>query len=187
MEVNKLKAIDIMMMEHKNILRMLQVTRKYCLKILKNEPVDYQDFYKIIDFVRNYADKHHHGKEEIMLFNRMSEELGSAAEKLVKHGMLVEYDLGRLHMSDLEEALKKLESGDEEAKLDIIAAAMGYVNLLKRHIHKEDNVVFKFAENNLKNINLICVPRCALLLKKMVEIQFMLKLWLMKPLKSLIQ
>ncbi|NLM43903.1 MAG: hemerythrin domain-containing protein [Clostridiales bacterium] len=145
-----MNSINTMMMEHKNILRMLEVTRKYCLKILKNEVVDYDDFYKIIDFVRNYADKHHHGKEEMMLFNRMTEELGTIAEKLVKHGMLVEHDLGRLYMSELEEALKKLEAGNEEAKLDIIASAMGYVNLLKRHIHKEDNVVYKFAENNLK-------------------------------------
>jgi len=145
-----LNSINIMMMEHQNILKMLEVTRKYCLKVLKNEAVAYEDFYKIIDFVRNYADKHHHGKEEIMLFNRMTEELGFAAEKLVKHGMLVEHDMGRLYMSELEEALRKLEAGDEEAKLDIIANAMGYVNLLKRHIHKEDNVVYKFAENNLK-------------------------------------
>ncbi|MGI5998692.1 MAG: hemerythrin domain-containing protein, partial [Lutispora sp.] len=77
-----MNSINIMMMEHQNILKMLEVTRKYCLKVLKNEAVAYEDFYKIIDFVRNYADKHHHGKEEIMLFNRMTEELGFAAEKL---------------------------------------------------------------------------------------------------------
>ncbi|WP_073026095.1 hemerythrin domain-containing protein [Lutispora thermophila] len=145
-----MNSIDIMKMEHQNILRMLEVVRRYCLRVLKHEPVDYKDFYKIIDFVRNYADKHHHGKEETLLFNRMMDELGSLADKLVRHGMLVEHDLGRLYMSELEEALKKLESGDEDAKLDIIASAMGYVNLLKRHIDKEDNVIYKFAENNLK-------------------------------------
>ncbi|SHI97212.1 Hemerythrin-like domain-containing protein [Lutispora thermophila DSM 19022] len=149
-EVDALNSIDIMKMEHQNILRMLEVVRRYCLRVLKHEPVDYKDFYKIIDFVRNYADKHHHGKEETLLFNRMMDELGSLADKLVRHGMLVEHDLGRLYMSELEEALKKLESGDEDAKLDIIASAMGYVNLLKRHIDKEDNVIYKFAENNLK-------------------------------------
>lgn len=151
LEVYGLNSINIMMMEHQNILRILEVARKYCLKILKNEAVDYKDFYKIIDFVRNYADKHHHGKEEKLLFNRMTDELGPVADKLVRHGMLVEHDLGRLYMSELEEALKQFENGDEEAKLDIIASTMGYVNLLKRHINKEDNVVYKFAENNLKN------------------------------------
>jgi len=88
-----------MIQEHEAIQRMLAVIRKYCYKILKSTKVEYEDFYKIIDFVRNYADKHHHGKEETMLFNRMMEELGPIAEKLVNHGMLVEHDLGRLHGS----------------------------------------------------------------------------------------
>lgn len=145
-----MNSIQLMMDEHQNILRMLEVARRYCLNVLRNEKVDYDDFYKIIDFVRNYADKHHHGKEEIILFNKMMDELGPAADKLVRHGMLVEHDMGRLFMSELEEALKNLEAGNDEAKLDIIANTMGYVNLLKRHIHKEDNVVYKFAENNLK-------------------------------------
>lgn len=152
-----MNSIRLMMDEHQNILRMLEVTRKYCLNMLKNEAVDYNDFYKIIDFVRNYADKHHHGKEEILLFNRMVDELGPAADKLVRHGMLAEHDMGRLYISELEAALKKLEEGDEEAKLDVIANAMSYVNLLKRHIHKEDNVVYKFAENNLKKETLAII------------------------------
>jgi len=42
-------------------------------------------FFSIIDFVRNYTDKHHHGKEESMLFNRMANELGEEAEKLVTY------------------------------------------------------------------------------------------------------
>ncbi len=33
------------------------------------------DFREIIDFVRGYADKHHHGKEEKYLFPKMVEKL----------------------------------------------------------------------------------------------------------------
>ncbi len=57
-----MKAIEIMNEEHKYIIRMLQVIRKYYFKILNGEEVIYEDFYKIIDFVRNYADNHHHKK-----------------------------------------------------------------------------------------------------------------------------
>jgi len=128
---------------------MLAVIRKYCFKVLKNKEVDYNDFYRIIDFVRNYADKHHHGKEEDYLFNRMVDEIKGPTEKLVKHGMLVEHDLGRLYMQNLEKALKALENGEEEAKIDIIANAVSYTDLLYRHIEKEDDVVYKFAERNL--------------------------------------
>ena len=48
-----MKAIEIMNEEHKYILRMLQVIRKCCFKILNNEEIIYEDFYKIIDFIRN--------------------------------------------------------------------------------------------------------------------------------------
>ncbi|WP_040212693.1 hemerythrin domain-containing protein [Clostridium polynesiense] len=144
-----MKAIEIMMEEHRNIKIALEILRKYSLKLLKGEEVNLQNFYKIIDFIRNYADKHHHGKEEKMLFNKMVDELGAPAEKLVKFGMLVEHDLGRLYIKDLEEALESLKKGKEDAKLDIIANAIGYCNLLKRHIDKEDGVVYKFAEKNL--------------------------------------
>ncbi|EPY6469778.1 hemerythrin domain-containing protein [Clostridium sporogenes] len=144
-----MNSIELMVNEHKNIKRMLVVIRKYCFKVLKNQQVDYNDFYRIIDFVRNYADKHHHGKEEDYLFNRMIDEIKGPTEKLVKHGMLVEHDLGRLYMQNLEKALKALENGEEEAKIDIIANAVSYTDLLYRHIEKEDDVVYKFAERNL--------------------------------------
>ena len=112
-----------------------------------------KDFDKIIDFVRNYADNHHHKKEEKILFVKMVEELGEPAEKAVKQGMLVEHDLGRLHIRELVEALDKLKAGEEEAKLDVIANAISYSHLLTRHIDKEDRVIYKFAERNLKREN----------------------------------
>lgn len=143
-------CIEVMVDEHKYIKRMLAVIRKYCYKIIKGEDVQYEEFFRIIDFVRSYADKHHHGKEETMLFNRMMTELGPTAEKLVRHGMNVEHDLGRLFMQDLEAAVKRVLDGDNESKLDVIANAISYTHLLNRHIDKEDGVVYKYAQNNLQ-------------------------------------
>ena len=142
-------CIELMVEEHKAAKRMLTVMRKYCYKILKNEEVAYEDFFIIIDFVRTYVDSHHHGKEEKLLFNQMVDKLGSLGEKLIKQGMLVEHDLGRLHTYELEVAVKKVIEGDDEAKLDVIANAISYTHLLSRHIDKEDGVVYKYARNNL--------------------------------------
>lgn len=144
-----MNSIELMIEEHKNIKRMLVVIRKYCSRILNGENVQYEDFYKIIDFIRNYADKHHHGKEESLLFIRMMEELGPIAEKLIKYGMNVEHDLGRLHIQELEAAIKRVLDGDMESRLDVIANAISYTHLLYRHIEKEDGVVYKYAQNNL--------------------------------------
>lgn len=142
-------TINLMIEEHKNIKRMLLVVRKASFKVLQTGEINYEDFDKMILFVRNYADAHHHGKEEKMLFNRMVDEIGGVAETLVKFGMLVEHDLGRLFMTDLEQALIKVKNGDNEAKIDVIANAVSYTNLLQRHIDKEDNVVYTFARRKL--------------------------------------
>lgn len=149
-----MSAVEIMVFEHKNISRMLKVIRKYCLNILNSNQEDYEDFHKIIDFIRNYADKHHHGKEEKFLFVKMVDELKGAAEKLVTHGMLVEHDLGRLFIKNLETAVNEVENGNMDARVDVIANAIGYADLITRHIEKEDNVVYKFAENNLAKATL---------------------------------
>lgn len=150
-----MNAIDLMKEEHRYIERMLKVIREVSLRILKGEKVEYDDLYSIIGFVREYADGHHHNKEEVLLFNRMIENLGSTGEVIVRNGMLVEHDLGRLYMKNLEEAIGRLKDGSEDAKLDIIANLISYTDLLKRHIDKEDNVVYNFAARGLKEEILI--------------------------------
>ncbi|PJI07731.1 MULTISPECIES: hemerythrin domain-containing protein [Clostridium] len=154
-------GIVLMIDEHKNIKRMLKVIRKASIGIVKGGEIDYKDFEVMIDFVRNYADKHHHGKEEKFLFNRMIDEISGPAEKLVRYGMLVEHDFGRLYIMELEEAISKVKAGEDEAKVDVIANAVGYANLLNRHIDKEDNVVYSFAKRELSKetlnkINMEC-------------------------------
>lgn len=142
-------GIKLMVDEHVYIKRMLKVLRKASYGVMQGETINYDDFASMIDFVRNYADRHHHGKEEKLLFNRMVDEIGGAAEKLVKSGMLVEHDIGRLHMKELEEALDRVKGGDDESRLDVIANAVSYTHLLNRHIDKEDAVVYPFAQRQL--------------------------------------
>lgn len=151
-------GIVLMIKEHGNIKRMLTVLRKASLAIMNGKEIDYDDFEDMTDFVKNYADSHHHGKEEKYLFNKMID-LGGAAEKLVKYGMLVEHDLGRLYMMDLKEALDKVKMGDIEAKLDVIANAVSYTHLLSRHIDKEDNAAYPFAKRALSEETLNTINR----------------------------
>lgn len=144
-----MNSIELMVEEHKNINRMLKVVRSACYKVLQGEDICFDDFDKMIDFIKNYADVHHHGKEEKFLFKEMVEHLGRMGTNLVTHGMLVEHDWGRLFISELKEALERVKAGDDESKLDVIANAVGYANHLARHIDKEDAVVYTFAERQL--------------------------------------
>ncbi len=147
--VEIMDSIEVMMGEHRLIERMLKVMRKACYGIMQGEEVNYADFELMIDFVKTYSDAHHHGKEEKLLFNEMVTYLGPLGSKLVKNGMLVEHDLGRLHIQELVAALERVKAGDEESKLDVIANAISYTHLLTRHIEKEDKVVYTFAKREL--------------------------------------
>ena len=143
-------SIAIMEEEHSNINRALAVVRTICLQMMQGAEVPDDDFRQIIDFIRNYADKHHHGKEEKFLFPVMVAKMGPVADKLVTHGMLVEHDLGRADVLALETALNEYRKNPiPELKLDILSYAMAYAHLLQLHIEKENSVVYPFAERGL--------------------------------------
>ena len=144
-----MSGIELLIEEHKYVRRMLVVIRKACFKLIETGEINYDDFYNMINFVRNFADNHHHKKEEVFLFNKMVENLGETGKNIITHGMLVEHDLGRNYMRNLEAALEELKQGNEEAKLDVIANAVSYTTLLDNHITKEDNVIFTYAQRAL--------------------------------------
>ena len=145
-----MNSVEILVKEHDNILAFLGAVKNACLNIIEGQEPDTGDFRKMIDFVRNYADGHHHGKEEKFLFDHMVKELGKIGKNLITHGMMVEHDLGRLYMSDLEKALDSYdEKPSTEAKLGIISNAAGYASLLEKKKKKENTLVFKYAEKNL--------------------------------------
>lgn len=146
-----MKAIEIMVNEHENIRRMLKVVRSISYEVMTLGEFDMEDMPEIIDFIRTYADGHHHGKEEDILFKTMNEKIEKLRKAGSITGMYIEHDLGRLYMQNLEIALKEYEAGSDKARLDIIANAIGYTNLLERHIEKENVALYKFAENMLED------------------------------------
>lgn len=144
-----MESIKIMVAEHENVRRMLKVIRKACYEVLINGNYDIDDFPKIIDFVRTYTDKLHHGKEEEILFKTMEKELEKLAKSGAITGMYIEHDNGRLYMANLEKGVQSFKEGKDEARLDIIANAICYTDLLDRHIEKENTAMYGFAERML--------------------------------------
>ena len=144
-----MKSIDIMVEEHQNIRRMLNVIREISYRVMTNGEYELDDFPLVIDFVRNYADKLHHGKEEDILFEAMNKQIEKLAKSGAITGMYIEHDQGRLFIANLENGLNSLKEGSDRARLDIIANSIAYADLLNRHIEKENTALYKFAENML--------------------------------------
>lgn len=147
-----MNGIELLVEEHKNIVLFTKLLKKISCDILEGKEVDIKKLREGVEFARNYADKHHHGKEEEILFRIMLEKLGPLAEKLIRGGMYIEHDLGRFHMGELSKALDLYEKEPStQAKLAIITNASAYADLLTRHAGKEDDVVFTFAARSLSD------------------------------------
>lgn len=149
--VDKMYGIEILEREHENILNFTNILEEKFINILDGkDDIDLKFFEKAINFIRVYADGHHHKKEEDILFKYMLEDLGDLADKLIRSGMLVEHALARFTTLELEKALKAYKSNPStKNKLDIIGHGMAYVYLLRRHAEKENQVLYPFAAKNL--------------------------------------
>ena len=161
-----MKSIDILVNEHKNIKRVLIVIRKMALLLFKGEKVEIDDFKKIIDFIRNYADKHHHGKEEDILFDEMGKKLEGFVAEGPLTAMFSEHDLARLFVSKIEENLSEAKEGKDKAIINVISNSIAYADLLNRHIEKEDDTIYVYGKNKLDKESLEMVEKRILEVEK---------------------
>lgn len=146
-----MELIKTLYQEHDEIWQFTEQVQQMCLDLMEQNIFDENAFREAIRFIREFADKEHHQKEERLLFRAMTDELGSVAVNLIKHGMLVEHDQARLYVADLEQAVNSyVQSKEPIHKLNILANATSYCAHLRRHIEKENNAVYPFAERSLK-------------------------------------
>ncbi len=158
-----MQGIDVLVDEHKNIVRFHVFLRKICCDIIEGAKVDVQLLRECLEFAKNYADKYHHGKEEEILFKIMIEQSGDVGQKLIKNGMLVEHDLARYYLDELESSLNAYErNSGTEYKYGVIVSAGSYAELLKRHVEKENKVVYTFAQRELSPEDLEKVSKLGL-------------------------
>ena len=153
-------GIDVLMQEHEQILRFTGIIRRYLVRALEGEVLFQDEVLPMIEFIRNYSDAHHHGKEEDILFRYMLEDLGPVAEKIVRQGMFAEHDQARNIVRNLDEARKTWEAEPtNDHLLDVFGLMYNYAFLLEAHAERENAVVYPFAERNLRPERLEAVDR----------------------------
>lgn len=139
-----MKATDILMEEHRVIERVLTTLETAAVRLQKGEAVRPGFFVDAADFIKGFADGCHHKKEEGVLFTALVDaglpkQVGPVAV------MLAEHDQGRAYTRGMRAAAKRLFEGDKAARGEVVSNALGYVELLRQHIGKEDSVLFPMA------------------------------------------
>ena len=134
--------VGMLMKEHRVIESMISLIGKNLSLVRKEKKADPCFIDTAVDFIRVYADKCHHGKEEDILFRELKKKKISPGHKKIMEELISEHVYGRETTGKLVEAKKRYESGDKKALKDIEENMTGLVRLYPNHIDKEDNRFF---------------------------------------------
>jgi hemerythrin-like domain-containing protein len=145
-----MKATEILMEEHNVIERVLAAMQMAATRLSQGEQIRPAFFINAALFIQNFADGCHHKKEEGVLFVAMNE-AGVPTEGGPIAVMLAEHEQGRLFTREMRDAAQKWEMGDQSARRPVARDALGYVALLRRHIYKENNILFPMADRVLSS------------------------------------
>jgi len=91
------------------------------------------------DFIRSYADKYHHAKEEDLLFKLFDESLD------ILKVMHQDHEAGRAHVRAVVSAVECHDTGEAVKHLS------AYRELLTEHIKKEDEILYPWLDRQLSD------------------------------------
>ena len=141
-------AIETLMGEHRVIERVLDALVGFADEVGRRGSTEKEELGRFVTFVRGFADAHHHGKEEDILFAQM------VAHGFPKEGgpiavMLHEHDQGRALVGILRGHAEATGAWSEADREQIQEAARAFAGMLRAHIHKEDAILYPMAEQHL--------------------------------------
>jgi len=110
--------------------------------ITRQSPID-----ELLEFFSVFVDRCHHAKEEKLLFPAL-EAVGVGREGGPIGVMLEEHQQGRELVGQMKIALQQQRQGDFAATGMFCRASRAYIDLLRRHIEKENQVLFPIADKH---------------------------------------
>ena len=128
-----MSATEELKHEHRVIERMLAILEAAAVRVDTGQELPTEFFPKLVDFIRNFADRCHHGKEEDNLFPAM-EKRGIPRQAGPIGVMLIEHEQGRAYVRGIDEAGKRFVSGDKTALKAASDNARAYAELLQTRL-----------------------------------------------------
>lgn len=132
-----------LMAEHRVIERLLAVLETQLQTIAETRTVDPDVIDTAVDFIRTYADRCHHGKEEDILFRRLADKPLDDVLAAAMAALVEDHAHARSMTRSLVEANARYRSGDAAALNEIESCVRALVEFYPVHIEKEDRHFFK--------------------------------------------
>jgi hemerythrin-like domain-containing protein len=134
--------IEALMNEHRIIERMLPQFKKELKRMQHSKAVNTKFIEKAVDFIRTYADRTHHGKEEGVLFRELRQKSMSEEHSALMMELIEEHASARRATASLERANVGYMNGNAEAWKDVWKFLNDLSELYPKHIEKEDKRFF---------------------------------------------
>lgn len=131
--------------EHGGIELMSRIMKKMAEKLQAGEEVDKVHLIKVIEFLKNFVDKCHHGKEEGILFPELFK---NSANKVLVNELLGEHKTGRDFIRGIADSLENYQKGNPDA-FHVAVNFLDYSQLLEEHMKKENTILFPVADKEL--------------------------------------
>jgi len=142
------RPFHILKHEHRIIERTLRALDGVCTRLEGGNRVPAAALQELVEFITTFADRYHHGKEEMFLFPAL-ERRGITREGGPLGVMEYEHQVERELILDLEQAIGLYREGDIEATYGFVDPARTYLRLLVGHIEKEDSILFRIGDEVL--------------------------------------
>ena len=137
-----MKLIGPLMKEHRLIERMVALMKEKVNEINKTGDIEPSFVEAVVDFLRTYADRTHHGKEEDILFRELAKKPLSLEHDKMFGELIQEHILGRKLVSNLDSAKENYLRGANDSLQDIKTFLNKLVRFYPMHIEKEDRHFF---------------------------------------------
>jgi hemerythrin-like domain-containing protein len=137
------------MIEHRLIERMVSVMKRKIGEMEKAGEADPGFIDVAVNFIRTYADRFHHGKEEKILFRDLEKKEMKADDRRMMDELIQEHITARKLTGSLVDAKERYVAGEEAALITILEILKELVDFYPKHIEKEDKVFFKPAMSYL--------------------------------------
>lgn len=139
-----MKPTDILTDEHRLIEQVLECLGIIVERSQSDRKLDKRSAQQAVSFLRNFADRCHHAKEEDYLFPAMGAR-GFPREGGPTGVMICEHQQARDHVRKMDENVEAASQGDLAAVEKFTQHARAYSNLLRNHIEKEDHCLYTMA------------------------------------------
>src|SRR5262245_52243715 len=133
--------------EHRVIEQSMRALEGMCLRMKAGATVSYEELSKLLDFIKNFADRFHHAKEEALLFPAL-ERLGLRKESGALAFLCTEHEAERQLLDKLTRTIEDYRH-NQSAGDQFVTTALEFKEHLISHMQQEDAILFSLAEEML--------------------------------------